>query len=79
MAAGNDGTFIYGKWEDYSNNILPALDACGAHFGVTPDSNGASIYHHHVQDFAPVSRAPRRTTLVHVFPLILRAMITPCH
>jgi hypothetical protein len=26
---------LYGKWEDYSTYSLPALDACGAHFGVT--------------------------------------------
>jgi len=29
------------------------LDACGAHYGITPDSNGVLIYHHHVQDKAP--------------------------
>ena len=33
-------TPLYGKWEDRSTRRLPALDACGAHFGVTPDSNG---------------------------------------
>jgi hypothetical protein len=47
------GTLIYGKWEDYDNIMLPALDACGAHLGVTPDSGGASVYHHHVQDKPP--------------------------
>jgi hypothetical protein len=46
---------IYGKWEDYSNNKLPLLDACGAHFGATPDSGGATVYHYHVQDKAPFS------------------------
>jgi hypothetical protein len=45
--------FLYGKWEDYSNKMLPYLDACGGHFGVTPDSNGASVYHYHVQDKPP--------------------------
>jgi len=46
-------TPIYGKFEDYSSLSLPALDACGAHFGVTPDSNGLIIYHHHVSDLPP--------------------------
>jgi len=44
---------LYGKWEDYDNNLLPLLDACSAHFGPTPDSNGAIVYHHHVQDNPP--------------------------
>jgi hypothetical protein len=44
---------MYGKWEDYANKKLPYLDACGGHFGVTPDSNGAIVYHYHVQDRAP--------------------------
>ena len=42
---------IYGMFED--TNILPSLDACNAHWGVTPDSGGASIYHHHVTDAPP--------------------------
>lgn len=44
-------TPIYGKFE--STNELPTLDACGAHFGSTPDSNGASVYHHHLQHKPP--------------------------
>jgi hypothetical protein len=44
-------TSIYGKYE--GTGVLPKLDACGAHFGVTPDSGGASVYHHHVQDRPP--------------------------
>ena len=40
-------TPIYGKNED--TDVLPELDACGAHFGPTPDSGGADIYHYHVQ------------------------------
>ena len=48
-----DGTALYGKWEDADNKVLPQLDACGGHFGVTPDSNGISVYHYHVQDAAP--------------------------
>jgi len=53
VAMGLDGTPLYGKWEDDTAGLLPALDACGAHFGPTPDSAGASVYHHHVQDMAP--------------------------
>ncbi|CAE6942683.1 unnamed protein product [Symbiodinium natans] len=43
---------IYGKWEDYENNKLPLLDACGAHIGPTPESS-TPVYHYHVQDQAP--------------------------
>jgi len=46
-------TPIYGKWEDYEQLMLPALDACGAHFGYTPESPTVEVYHHHVQDLAP--------------------------
>jgi len=43
---------LYGKHE--STNTTPSdLDACGCHFGVTPDSVGQVIYHCHVQDKAP--------------------------
>lgn len=42
---------IYGKYE--STGTPPTdLDACGGHFGTTPDS-ATSVYHHHVQDRAP--------------------------
>lgn len=44
---------LYGKWEDKVANLLPLLDACGAHFGPTPDSNDTIVYHYHVQDKAP--------------------------
>jgi len=47
------GWKMYGKWEDYTNKKLPYLDACGGHFGVTPDSNGAAVYHYHVQGRPP--------------------------
>ncbi len=53
MGEGNDGTGLYGKWEDRAARTLPALDACGAHFGVTPESNGAVVYHHHISDLPP--------------------------
>ena len=44
---------IYGEWEDYEQKHLPLLDACGGHFGETPDSSGASVYHYHVQRDPP--------------------------
>lgn len=43
---------IHGKWEDFGNNRLPYLDACGGHIGPTPDST-TPVYHYHVQDKAP--------------------------
>jgi hypothetical protein len=46
-------TPLYGKWEDYSTGLLPTLDACGGHFGPTPDSGDEWIYHNHVQDGPP--------------------------
>lgn len=49
--------YMYGKWEDYDNQFLPLLDACGAHFGVNPDSGGESVYHYHTQDKAPFTSA----------------------
>lgn len=32
---------------------LPALDACNGHFGPTPESNGADVYHHHLSGLPP--------------------------
>jgi len=46
---------LYGKWEDFANKKLPLLDACGAHFGITPDSAGKEVYHYHAQDKPPFS------------------------
>jgi len=46
-------TPLYGKWEDRDGRLLPVLDACGAHFGITPDSTGMPVYHHHVSGLAP--------------------------
>eukprot|EP00966_Prymnesium_polylepis_P044214 1024686-Prymnesium_polylepis.1 len=40
VGEGLDAKSLYGKWEDYATLSIPALDACGAHFGVTPDSAG---------------------------------------
>lgn len=45
------GQPLYGKWE--SAGQLPLLDACGGHFGRTPESPNADVYHYHVQDNAP--------------------------
>jgi len=53
VGQGLDKKGIYGKWEDYATKTLPLLDACGGHFGVTPDSDGKKIYHYHVQVNAP--------------------------
>jgi len=43
--------FLYGKFE--ATDVLPDLDACGGHFGFTPDSPNHSVYHYHVQDKPP--------------------------
>jgi hypothetical protein len=48
-----DGKHLYGKWEHTANAVLPLLDACGGHYGRTPDSPSVDIYHYHVQDTAP--------------------------
>ena len=53
VGAGLDAKPIYGKWEDYEGSVLPQLDACGGHFGTTPDSQGEVVYHYHVQPRAP--------------------------
>ena len=46
-----DGTGIYGKWETFVKT--PNLDACGGHYGTTPDSPGVAKYHYHVQVLVP--------------------------
>jgi len=53
VGEGLDLKALYGKWEDYSTLSLPALDACGGHFGPTPESNGLNVYHYHTQSQAP--------------------------
>eukprot|EP00947_MAST-08B_sp_MAST-8B-sp1_P001238 g1238.t1 len=50
-SSSSSGIDFYGKWED--TGTLPDLDACGGHFGVTPDSNGQVVYHNHIQEHAP--------------------------
>ena len=51
VAEGEDSarSLLYGAWEDYDAGLKPYLDACGGHFGVTPDSSGEEVYHHHIQ------------------------------
>ena len=34
---------IYGKWENFEEEELPVLDACGGHFGVTPDRSPSTF------------------------------------
>lgn len=46
-----DGRGVYGAFESHSN--VPELDVCGAHIGVTPDSNGEPIVHYHYQGNPP--------------------------
>ena len=46
-----DGKGLCGKWEDWRSGTLPLLDACGGHFGPTPDCDWC--YHYHVQDAPP--------------------------
>ena len=48
-----DGLAIYGKWEDYEAAEMPKLDACGGHFGFTPESPDTQVYHYHVQSNPP--------------------------
>eukprot|EP00039_Didymoeca_costata_P006316 m.89170 g.89170 ORF g.89170 m.89170 type:complete len:601 (+) comp13207_c1_seq1:150-1952(+) len=48
-----DGQNLYGKWENYETKELPLLDACGGHFGYTPESPDKIVYHYHVQEKAP--------------------------
>ena len=86
VGKGDDAaqTPLYGKWEDASSRVLPALDTCGAHFGVTPDSNGQSIYHHHVSDLPPFTfgcYGPAPTASGHgklVSPEACRALYSGC-
>lgn len=49
--AGNAN--VYGRWEDYTANKYPYLDACGGHFGFTPESPSTAVYHYHIQRDPP--------------------------
>jgi hypothetical protein len=51
IGQGNDGGLLYGKFE--AAGELPQLDACGGHFGGTPESPDEDVYHYHVQDRPP--------------------------
>eukprot|EP00039_Didymoeca_costata_P022706 m.347212 g.347212 ORF g.347212 m.347212 type:complete len:326 (+) comp31794_c0_seq1:89-1066(+) len=51
IGESNGGQDLFGMYED--TNQLPLLDACGGHYGVTPESNGEIVYHYHVQDKPP--------------------------
>lgn len=53
IGEGNKGGPLYGKWEHTERGELPLLDACGGHFGRTPDSPQEEVYHYHVQDGPP--------------------------
>ena len=44
---------VYGRFEDQDAGKYPLLDACGAHFGYTPESPSTSVYHYHIQRDAP--------------------------
>jgi len=53
IGSANDGKALYGKWEHATQTLLPLLDACGGHYGKTPESPEADVYHYHVQGSAP--------------------------
>lgn len=53
VAEALDGKPLYGKWEHAEQKVLPMLDACGGHYGKTPQSPAADVYHYHTQDSAP--------------------------
>jgi len=47
-----DGSGLYGKF--ISDGIAPTdLDACGGRWGVTPDSDGETVYYYMIQDSGP--------------------------
>jgi hypothetical protein len=51
LGTSGDNRGIYGFFE--ANNTYPVLDVCGAHVGVTPDSNGQPVVHYHSQVYPP--------------------------
>jgi len=53
VGEAQDGKPLYGKWEHSTQATLPLLDACGGHFGKTPEAPTADVYHYHVQGAAP--------------------------
>ncbi len=42
-----DGFLLYGR-RDYDGSYPTDLDESGGHFGITPHSNGAEVYHYHI-------------------------------
>jgi len=44
---------FYARFEDYTAQKYPLLDACGGHFGFTPESPSVAVYHYHAQRDAP--------------------------
>lgn len=50
-----DGLGIYGPFS--ATDTYPQLDACGATFGVAPDSNGVAVAKYHVQMYPRALRA----------------------
>ena len=51
---GTTGVYnIYGRFEDYTAQTYPLLDACGGHYGTTPESTTTNVYHYHIQRDAP--------------------------
>jgi hypothetical protein len=48
VGVGSDGKAIYGKYENYSTLSVAELDACGGHWGYTPEypSTSCSLLHH---------------------------------
>jgi hypothetical protein len=53
IGQGNNGAPLYGMWEHKDKGILPSLDACGGHYGRTPESPDKDVYHYHVQASPP--------------------------
>ena len=51
LGTAGDNRGIYGYFE--ASNTYPVLDVCGAHVGVTPDSNGQPVVHYHSQVYPP--------------------------
>lgn len=49
----NPSQNLYGKWEDWSRQTKPALDACNGHYGYTPDSPDIEVYHYHLSEAMP--------------------------
>ena len=51
LGTSGDNRGIYGFFE--ADGVYPTLDVCGAHVGITPDSNGQPVVHYHSQVYPP--------------------------